>query len=320
MSPWDKLREQIEERLGERIDRADLNGIGERLNGIRLDGTLFERQDKSDRRSILARFPDLGVWDESPAHRITPSEPRPVVVVHGTVGGRGNFARLVPYLRQTFDGRTRRVFSVSYGDNGTTALETSIHQIEDQLHQLQAKTEAPSFDLVAHSQGGLLSLSVASRPQVGELVNHIVGLGADFRGVRMPWSGKPQETVANRVVEVLAGPAFAQQIAGSPELSQTLSLAGKSHVPITQIATRFDRMVPLEAAFALADFNDLTGTPPHPGPLRLVLVQDFFPELKVAHNMLTRNDKVSLLVKYALENPPTDPDPQPLPEQPATES
>lgn len=264
-----------------------------------------KHEEPAPRRSVFALLPDLGHWEESPTYYVTPSEPRPVVVVHGTVGGRGNFARLVPYLRETFDGRSRRVFSVSYGDNGTTALETSIKEIEAQLLHLQKLTKAPSFDLVAHSQGGLLSLAVASRPAVGKAIHHIVGLGADFRGVQMSWSGTPRETMVNRVVEVLAGPAFAQQIAGSPRLAETLSLASHCHVPITQISSRYDRMVPMEAAFALADHNELTGMPPHPGPLRLVSVQDFYPELQVAHNMLMRNEKVSLLVKYALENPPT---------------
>ena len=69
-------------------------------------------QETAPRRSLLAHIPDLGQWEESPTHRVIPSEPRPVVVVHGTVGGRGNFARMVPYLRSTFDGRDRRVFSV----------------------------------------------------------------------------------------------------------------------------------------------------------------------------------------------------------------
>lgn len=259
---------------------------------------------KDSKRSIFARIPDLGHWDESPAHRRTSSEPTPVVVVHGTVGGRGNFNRLVPYLSSTFDGRTRRVFSVSYGDNGTNPLADSIAEIEDQLLDLQTNTEFSQFDIVAHSQGGLLSLAVASRPRAGGLIRHIVGLGADFRGVRMPWSGIPQAGVFNRVVDALAGAAFAQQIAGSPALAAVLEDTGSCRVPVTQIATKFDRMVPLEAAFALADHNDLTGTPPHPGPLRLVLVQDYYPELNVAHNMLPRNPKVARMVKYALEHPP----------------
>lgn len=295
-------------------DRRDgSSSASSQRSEVRVDGYIFEDANDSvggetkpsNRKSIFSLLPDLGHWEESPSYQLTPSEPRPVVVVHGTVGGRGNFARLVPYIRETFDSRSRRVFSVSYGDNGTTALEYSLEQIEDQLLALQERTKAKSFDLVAHSQGGLLSLAVASRKRAGHLVNHIVGLGADFRGVRMPWSGTPRETVVNRVVEVLAGPAFAQQIAGSPKLSETLSLAGSCMVPITQIASRYDRMVPLEAAFALADHNDLTGTPPHPGPLRLVTVQEFYPDLQVAHNMMMRNEKVSLLVKYALENPPS---------------
>lgn len=256
------------------------------------------------RRSIFSYVPDLGHWEESPIYRRTPSEPTPVVVVHGTVGGRGNFNRLVPFLRTTFDARTRRVFSVSYGDAGTTALKESLEEIEEQLVELHEATGFDSFDLVAHSQGGLQSLAVASRPRAGHLVRHIVGLGADFRGVRMPWSGRPQAEMFNRVVDRLAGPAFAQQIAGSPELTEVLSQTGTCMVPITAIATKYDRMVPLEAAFALADHSDLTGTPPHPGPLRLVLVQDYYPDLTVAHNMLTRNEKVARLVKYALEHPP----------------
>lgn len=257
-----------------------------------------------ERRSIFSYVPDLGHWEESPTYMMSRREPRPVVVVHGTVGGRGNFNRLVPYLRSTYDGRTRRVFSVSYGDNGTKALNGSIEEIEDQLLELHELTRSPTFDLVAHSQGGLLSLAVASRPRAGRFVHHIVGLGADFRGVRMPWSGRPSGDAALRIVDALAGPAFAQQIVGSPELTAVLHQTATCTVPVTQIATKYDRTVPLEAAFALADDNEWTGTPAHPGPLRLILVQRYYPDLEVAHNMLVRNRKVAGLVKHALEHPP----------------
>ncbi|KAB1503016.1 alpha/beta hydrolase [Corynebacterium sp. 320] len=256
--------------------------------------------------SFIRRINEVGHWEESPDYPVSPSEPRPVVVIHGTVGGRGNFARLVPYLRSRFDGRSRRVFSVSYGDNGTTHLLESLEEIEQQLLTLQSSTKARSFDVVAHSQGGLQSLAVASRPTAGHLIHHIVGLGADFRGVRMPWSSLPDARRAwfNQVVEGVAGPAFAQQIAGSPQLETMLREVGDCTVPITQIATQYDRTVPVEAAFSLADDNELTGLPAHPGPLRLVLVQQYYPELRVAHNMLLRNNKVARMVKYALEHPP----------------
>lgn len=260
-------------------------------------------QEATPRRSLLAHIPDLGEWNESPTHRVLPSEPRPIVVVHGTVGGRGNFARMVPYLRSTFDGRDRRVFSVSYGDNGTTPLAQSIAQTRAQIAALQEATGAESFDLVAHSQGGLISLAVASRPG-GEAVNHIVGLGSDFRGVHMPWSGTARETLVNRVISTVMAPAFAEQVVGSPALADALAPAGECTVPITQIASDYDRLVPLNAAFALGDAEPTGGIPQHPGPLRLVRVQDFYPQLQVAHNMLPRNQKVSLLVKFALENPP----------------
>lgn len=257
-----------------------------------------------ERRSIFSYVPDLGHWEESPTYAIGQREPRPVVVVHGTVGGRGNFNRLVPYLRSTYDGRTRRVFSVSYGANGTRALHSSIEEIEEQLEELHDQTRSPTFDLVAHSQGGLLSLAVASRPRAGRFVHHIVGLGADFRGVRMPWSGRPSSDAALRLVNTLAGPAFAQQIVGSPVLAEVLRQTATCTVPVTQIATKYDRTVPLAAAFALADDSEWTGTPAHPGPLRLVLVQKYYPDLDVAHNMLVRNRKVAGLVKHALEHPP----------------
>lgn len=261
----------------------------------------------TDKPSIFSYIPDMGHWEESPTDPMTFSEPRPVIVVHGTVGGRGNFNRLVPYLRSTFHGRSRRVFSVSYGLMGTNALMSSIEEIEEQILELHRATGFPSFDLVAHSQGGLLSLAVASRERAGHLIHHIVGLGADFRGVRMPWSSLPQAEKINRIVHTVAGAAFSQQIAGSPQLTEVLANAGHCTVPITQIATRYDRTVPLDAAFALADHYEFTGTPPHPGPLRLVLVQKYYPDLQVAHNMLIRNDKVARLVKYALEHPPSQP-------------
>ena len=246
--------------------------------------------------------PDLGHWEESPTYMMSRREPRPVVVVHGTVGGRGNFNRLVPYLRSTYDGRARRVFSVSYGDNGTKALNGSIAEIEEQLEQLHEQTKCPTFDLVAHSQGGLLSLAVASRPRAGRFVHHIVGLGADFRGVRMPWSGKPSADAALRIVDALAG-QHSPSRSLAPELTAVLHQTATCTVPITQIATKYDRTVPLEAAFALADDSDWTGTPAHP-TITPSAGSEVLPYLEVAHNMLVRNRKVAGLVKHALEHPP----------------
>lgn len=259
-----------------------------------------------DRPSLYQQLFDTGNWEESPTYRVTPTEPRPVVVVHGTAGARGNFNRLVPYLRKVYSGRSRRIFSVSYGTYGMDHLNVSLEEIEEQLLALADRIGAKSFDLVAHSQGGLQSLAVASRPAAGHLVHHIVGLAADFRGVRMPWSQLDHERMSkvNRVVEDIVGPAFAQQVAGSAELAEILKEVGRCEVPITQIATKYDRTVPLEAAFALADDNAWTGIPAHPGPLRLVLVQRYYPHLRVAHNMLLRNPKVAGMVKYALEHTP----------------
>ena len=259
-----------------------------------------------DRPTLYQQLFDTGNWDESPKYHVTATEPRPVVMVHGTAGARGNFNRLVPYLHHTYSGRSRRVFSVSYGNYGMDDLTVSLQEIETQLLELAEKTGAENFDLVAHSQGGLQSLAVASRPQAGHLIHHIIGLGADFRGVRMPWSQLDGErlTRVNQVVEDIVGPAFAQQIAGSPALAEILKEVGRCSVPITQLATKYDRTVPLEAAFALADDNEWTGIPAHPGPLRLVLVQHFYPELRLGHNMLLRNPKVAGMVKYALEHTP----------------
>ena len=259
-----------------------------------------------DRPSLYQQLFDTGTWEESPTYRVTAKEPRPVVVVHGTAGARGNFNRLVPYLRTTYDGRKRRVFSVSYGNYGMADLADSQEQIADQMLELHKKTNARSFDVVAHSQGGLQALAMASRPRAGHLVHQIVGLGADFRGVQMPWSQLDQShlTKFNRMVADIVGPAFAQQVAGSPALASILEGVGKCRVPITQIATKYDRTVPLEAAFALADDSELIGIKAHQGPLRLVLVQQLYPDLKIAHNMLVRHPKVAGMVKYALEHTP----------------
>jgi triacylglycerol lipase len=247
---------------------------------------------------LLDRLPQPATpWEDS-AWSSDDTRPGPVVLVHGTAGSRDNFRRIVPVLEDT----GRRVLSVSYGHRGTGGLLASLDEVVGQLTDITERVG--SIDLVGHSQGGLLALAatgVLQSRRGDRPVGHVVGLAADFRGVGRPWFRPPESRVLHRLDQALL-PALADQLVGSPALRATLDHTLHTEVPVTQIITRGDRIVP--EARALAAPDPLTGLRAHSGPVRVVSIQDRYPEARVNHAVLPRHRIVGTLVAEALETPP----------------
>lgn len=234
------------------------------------------------------------------------TEPRPIVLVHGTAGSRDNFEKIVPVLR----GTGRPVLSVSYGHRGTRGLRDSLGEVVDQLAEITGRVGA--VDLVGHSQGGLLALAstaiLEDRTSGGNdtVVRHVVGLAADFRGVGRPWFRPPESRILHRIDQAFL-PALADQLAGSPALDDVLRHTVRTDVPVTQIITRGDRIVPEARARALVAPDPLTGLPAHPGPVQVVTIQDRFPDARISHAVMPYHRIVGTLIAEALATNVTRP-------------
>ncbi|MEJ6550763.1 alpha/beta fold hydrolase [Corynebacterium sp. USCH3] len=263
---------------------------------------------------LLDRLPQPTTpWEDSAGTGDTPDETdaRPVVLVHGTAGSRDNFEKIVPVLR----GTGRPVLSVSYGHRGTGGLIASLDEVVDQLTAITSRFGA--VDLVGHSQGGLLALAAAgviedsdedgsddtARDTAHHAVHHVVGLAADFRGVGRPWFRPPESRLLRRIDQALL-PALADQLAGSPALRDVLQHTVRTRVPVTQIITRGDWIVPAARARAFTTPDPLTGLPAHPGPARVVTVQDHYPDARISHAVIPYHRLVGTLVTEALAHPP----------------
>lgn len=226
---------------------------------------------------------------------------RPVVLVHGTVGSRNNFENIVPLLRDS----GRPVVSVSYGHRGTADIRSSLDEVTEQVAAV-IRTSG-TVDLVGHSQGGLLSLAAAGR--LDDAVGHVVGLAADFRGVGRPWF-RPRESALLRRIDRALSPSFADQLAGSPALHEVLQYTTETDVPVTQIITRGDRIVPGSRTRALTSHDPLTGVAAHRGPVRITRIQDHYPGARVSHPVIPYHRCVGELIVDALADPPQVSDPR----------
>ena len=121
-----------------------------------------------------------------------------------------------------------------------------------------------------------------------------------------PWFRPPESPLLRSIDRALC-PAFADQLVGSEALAEVLPHTATSRVPVTQIITRFDRIVPAGRAVAFTAFDELSGVPAHQGPTRVVEVQDHFPDAQFGRRRHARHRPVvGQLVVDALAAPPVD--------------
>lgn len=232
---------------------------------------------------LLDRLPD-DAWEESPHRRPYPrsDDPstRPVVLVHGAAGSRSNFTGVVPALRAA----GHPVLSVSYGHHGTTGLRTSFTRVRALLTGIVA--DAGRVDLVGHSQGGLIALAASGTPDLRGKVGRVVGIAGSFRGVC-----RPRFLPARLPLPV---PAWSDNLVGSPALAAVLDYTRRSTVPVVQVLSTADRIVPVDRARAFLSDDPVSGVPAHRGPVRVLTVTG------TAHENLPYSREVGELVAGVL--------------------
>ena len=181
--------------------------------------------------------------------------PRPVVLVHGTLGGGAdNWATYGPLLHN--EGYC--VFTLTYGAvddagwplsavGGVRSIEqVAVPQVAEFVDRVLEATGAEQVDLVGHSQGTLVAGAVAKWARPGR-VHSVVSLAALWQGT----GGSTVQTLLD------ANPAARAALAGHPLASAESMLPGSAFlrrlweggspyapgVQYTNISTRYDEAV-----------------------------------------------------------------------------
>ncbi|KUN17837.1 lipase [Streptomyces corchorusii] len=177
------------------------------------------------------------------------AHPRPVVLVHGTLGNSvDNWLGLAPYL----ESRGYCVYSLDYGQlpgvplfHGLGPIDKSAGQLAVFVDKVLAATGAAQADLVGHSQGGMMPRYYLKFLGGAAKVNALVGIAPDNHGTDLDGLTRllPYFPGAEDLLKATT-PGLADQITGSAFL--TALNAGGDTVPgvrYTVIATRYDEVV-----------------------------------------------------------------------------
>ncbi|MER6684977.1 esterase/lipase family protein [Streptomyces olivaceoviridis] len=177
------------------------------------------------------------------------AHPRPVVLVHGTLGNSvDNWLGLAPYLKS----RGYCVYSLDYGQlpgvplfHGLGPIDKSAGQLAVFVDKVLAATGAAQADLVGHSQGGMMPRYYLKFLGGAAKVNALVGIAPDNHGTDLDGLTRllPYFPGAEDLLKATT-PGLADQITGSAFL--TALNAGGDTVPgvrYTVIATRYDEVV-----------------------------------------------------------------------------
>jgi triacylglycerol esterase/lipase EstA (alpha/beta hydrolase family) len=172
----------------------------------------------------------------------TPSaaHPRPVVLVHGTAENMfNNWQAMSPALKAA--GYCVYAFNYgSYQGSGTVGvyglnyIEQSANELKAEVDTVLAQTGATQVDLVGHSQGGMMPRYYIKNLGGDSKVGDLVGLAPSNHGTTNPLAPPLG----------FGCPACAQQVAGSPFLTQ-LNSGDESPGPVsyTNVVTRYDEVV-----------------------------------------------------------------------------
>ncbi|MBL1086226.1 alpha/beta fold hydrolase [Streptomyces actinomycinicus] len=176
------------------------------------------------------------------------AHPRPVVLVHGTLGNSvDNWLGLAPYLKS----RAYCVYSLDYGQlpgvpffHGLGPIDKSAGQLSAFVDKVLAATGADKADLVGHSQGGLMPRYYLKFLGGADKVNALVGIAPDNHGATLSGLTNllPYFPGAEDLVKATT-PGLADQIPGSDFLTRLN--AGGDTVPgvhYTVIATKYDEV------------------------------------------------------------------------------
>lgn len=177
---------------------------------------------------------------------LTPTHPRPVVLVHGTTESPAvNWSGLAPYLAN--EGFC--VFAPRYGMHaGVPALgdvRRSAGELAAAIDAVLARYPAGTkVDLVGHSQGGMMPRWYLKNLGGTAKVHRLIGISPSSHGTTIYGLSRLIDMVGLRPAVALVSPAISQQLAGSPLLQQ-LNAGDETpgDVQYDVIASKYDEVV-----------------------------------------------------------------------------
>ncbi len=186
----------------------DVLGRGVRAAGRGLSSAV--QAVDSDVRADLARAPLLGLTLLTARHRTIKPVPddghRPLVLVHGLGGHRGNFAPMRGWL--ALRGR-RRSYSIGLPDDPLAELGHRLVETLAKVVEVNGLGPEDRIDIVAHSMGGLVSRLALLDVETTNRVHTLVTLGTPHSGThaaRFAGSGRARDLRPDSdVLERLAG-------------------------------------------------------------------------------------------------------------------
>lgn len=193
-----------------------------------------------------ASAPGTNDWTCEP----TVAHPRPVVLVHGTLGNRAtNWQTYGPLLKNN----GYCVFALTYGATfplpfpgalgGLADIRESAAELGAFVDRVLAATGASKVDIVGHSQGTLMPNWYAKFLGGASKIEHYVSLAPLWHGTGTTGPA-PSTTAFGGDPRELVGPSFGQMSAGSSFLQEMR--AGGVAVPgidYVNIVTRYDELV-----------------------------------------------------------------------------
>jgi triacylglycerol lipase len=193
-----------------------------------------------------ADAPGTNDWSCKP----TAAHPRPVVLVHGTLGNRStNWQTYGPLLKNN----GYCVFALTYGATlalpypgafgGLGDIRDSAQELGVFIDRVLAATGAAKVDIVGHSQGTLMPDYYAKFLGGASKIDHYISLAPLWHGSGVTGSSASTPAFGGDPLELI-GPAFGQMSAGSSFIDEMR--AGGVAVPgidYLNIVTRYDELV-----------------------------------------------------------------------------
>jgi len=178
--------------------------------------------------------PGVNDWSCRP----TAQRPKPVILVHGTIGDRRH---LLEKLSKAMLGKGFCVFSLDYGNRGLEEISRSAQQLKAFTQRVRRATGAAKVSMVGHSQGGMMPRYSIKFLGGAKQVDDLVGIAPSNHGTAHTGGGE-SNLLADLIGQVCQ--ACVQQGAGSAFLRR-LNAGDETpgRVSYTQITTRYDEVI-----------------------------------------------------------------------------
>jgi len=266
------------------------------LGGAAFTGPAHATPSKAELIAAAKKYEAPGVrgandWNCKPS----PQRPRPLVLVHGTVGiGWANWI----YLSQALASQGYCVFALEYGHRpgnpfpGMAHIEQSAPQLATFVDGVLAATGTEKVDLVGHSQGGMMPRYYIRFLDGAAKVNDMVGIAPSNHGTwHGTWFPEIGFQICNACIDQTPGSALLTKLNADREV--------EPGVDYTTIVTRYDEfVVPWQGQQLSGPAHQLTN----------VVLQDACPSHFSEHALIVASDLTVQWVDHALTREgPADP-------------